>query len=71
MSYMSNKAILKEGVLDYIVKKFFLPKALEKDKEFQKLSKKADKALSDFEKAVNARLKKNNPKAKPIKIKSI
>ena len=34
MSFMSNKSILKEGVLDYIVKKFFLPKALEKDKEF-------------------------------------
>ena len=71
MSFMSNKSILKEGVLDYIVKKFFLPNALKKDKEFKKLSKKADKALSDFEKAVNARLKKSNPKAKPINIKSI
>ena len=71
MSFMSNKAILKEGVLDFIVKKFFLPNALKKDKKFQKLSKKADKALSDFEKAVNAELKRNDPKAKPIKIKSI
>jgi hypothetical protein len=71
MSYMNDKSILKEGVLDFIVKKFFLPKALKNDKEFQKLSKKADKALSDFEKAVNARLKKNNPNANPIKIKSI
>ena len=71
MSFMSDKAILKEGVLDFIVKKFFLPKALRKDKKFQKLSKKADKALSDFEKAVNAELNKSDPNAKPIKIKSI
>ena len=71
MSFMSNKAILKEGIIDAIVKKFFLKKALKKDKKFQKQLKKLDIALSDFEKAVNARLKKSNPKAKPIKIKSI
>ena len=68
MSFMSNKSILKEGVLDYIVKKFFLPNALKKDKEFKKLSKKADKALSDFEKAANAQLKKSDPNAKPVKL---
>ena len=71
MSYMSNKSILSEGVLDFIVKKFLLPKALKKDKEYQRLAKKADKALKDFQDAVNAELKKNNPNAKPIKIKSI
>tara|TARA_A100001011_G_C14152723_1_gene774722 strand:+ start:232 stop:432 length:201 start_codon:yes stop_codon:yes gene_type:complete len=55
---MSNKAILSEGVLDYIVKKYFLPKALKKDKEYQRLAKKADKALKDFQDAVNAELKR-------------
>ena len=58
MSYMSNKAILSEGVLDYIVKKYFLPKALKKDKEYQRLAKKADTALKDFQDAVNAELKR-------------
>ena len=58
MSYMSNKSILSEGVLDYIVKKYFLPKALKKDKEYQRLAKKADKALKDFQDAIN----KSNPK---------
>ena len=58
MSYMSNKSILSEGVLDYVVKKYFLPKALKKDKEYQRLAKKADKALKDFQDAIN----KSNPK---------
>ena len=58
MSYMSNKSILSEGVLDYIVKRYFLPKALKKDKEYQRLAKKADKALKDFQDAVNAELKR-------------
>ena len=58
MSYMSDKSILSEGVLDYIVKKYFLPKALKKDKEYQRLAKKADKALKDFQDAIN----KNHPK---------
>tara|TARA_Y100001972_G_scaffold75717_1_gene92052 strand:- start:1838 stop:2047 length:210 start_codon:yes stop_codon:yes gene_type:complete len=58
MSYMSNKSILSEGVLDYVVKKYFLPKALKKDKEYQRLAKKADKALKDFQDAVNAELKR-------------
>ena len=58
MSYMSDKSILSEGVLDYIVKKYFLPKALKKDKEYQRLAKKADKALKDFQDAIN----KSNPK---------
>ena len=55
---MSDKSILSEGVLDYIVKKYFLPKALKKDKEYQRLAKKADKALKDFQDAIN----KNHPK---------
>ena len=58
MSYMSDKSILSEGVLDYVVKKYFLPKALKKDKEYQRLAKKADKALKDFQDAVNAELKR-------------
>ena len=58
MSYMSDKSILSEGILDYIVKKYFLPKALKKDKEYQRLAKKADKALKDFQDAVNAELKR-------------
>ena len=36
MSFMSNKAILKEGIIDSIVKKLFLNKKLKKDKGFQK-----------------------------------
>ena len=71
MSFMSNKAILKEGIIDSIVKKLFLNKKLKKDKGFQKQVNKLNKALADFEKAVNAELKRNDPKAKPIKIKSI
>ena len=55
---MSDKSILSEGVLDYVVKKYFLPKALKKDKEYQRLAKKADKALKDFQDAIN----KSNPK---------
>ena len=58
MSYMSNKSILSEGVLDFIVKKYFLPKALKKDREYQRLAKKADKALKDFQDAVNVELKR-------------
>ena len=43
MSYMSNKAILSEGVLDYILKKFLLPKALKNDKKIKQLPKKTHK----------------------------
>ena len=68
MSFMSNKSILKEGIIDAIVKKFFLKKALKKDKNFQKQLKKLDTALSDFEKAANAQLKKSDPNAKPVKL---
>ena len=68
MSYMSNKAILSEGVLDYIVKKFLLPKALKNDKKFQQLAKKADKSLSDFEDAVNAELKKRKLDRRKVKL---
>ena len=68
MSFMSNKSILKEGIIDAIVKKFFLKKALKKDKKFQKQIKKLNKAISDFEKAANAEIKSLDSKAKPIKI---
>ena len=68
MSFMSDKAILKEGIIDAIVKKLFLNRALKKDKGFQKQVKKLNKALSDFEQAVNAEIKSVDPKAKPIKI---
>ena len=68
MSFMSNKAILKEGIIDAIVKKLFLNRALKKDKGFQKQVKKLNKALADFEKAANAELKTLNPKSKPIKV---
>tara|TARA_B100000287_G_C20198185_1_gene608897 strand:+ start:41 stop:244 length:204 start_codon:yes stop_codon:yes gene_type:complete len=65
---MSNKSILSEGVLDYIVKKFFLPKALKNDKEFQRLAKKADKSLADFEKVVNARIEKMKLDKQKVKV---
>ena len=41
-----------------MVKKYFLPKALKKDREYQRLAKKADKALKDFQDAVNVELKR-------------
>ena len=68
MSFMSNKAILKEGIIDSIVKKLFLNKKLKKDKGFQKQVNKLNKALADFEKAANAELKTLDPKSKPIKV---
>jgi len=68
MSYMSDKAILKEGLIDVIIKKLFLNRALKKDKGFQAQVKKLNNALADFEKAANAELKTLDPKAKPIKI---
>ena len=68
MSFMSNKSILKEGIIDSIVKKLFLNKQLKKDKGFQKQVNKLNKALADFEKAANAELKTLDPKSKPIKV---
>ena len=68
MSYMDDKSILKEGLIDTIVKKLFLNRTLKKDKGFKKQVKKLNKAISDFEKAANAEIKSLNPKAKPIKI---
>ena len=68
MSFMSNKAILKEGIIDSIVKKLFLNKKLKKDKGFQKQVNKLNKALADFEQAANAELKTLDPKSKPIKV---
>ena len=68
MSFMSNKAILKEGIIDSIVKKLFLNKKLKKDKGFQKQVNKLNKALADFEKAANAELKTLDPKSKPSKV---
>ena len=35
MSYMSDKSILKEGIIDSIVKKLFLNRTLKKDKGFK------------------------------------
>jgi len=68
MSYMSDKAILKEGLIDVIVKKLFLNKSLKKDKGFQKQIIKLNKAISDFEIAANAEIKSLDPNAKPVKI---
>ena len=68
MSYMSDKAILKEGLIDAIVKKLFLNKSLKKDKGFQKQIIKLNKAISDFEIAANAEIKSLDPDAKPVKI---
>ena len=51
MSYMDDKSILKEGLIDTIVKKLFLNRTLKKDKGFKKQVKKLNKAISDFEKA--------------------
>ena len=68
MSYMSDKAILKEGIIDSIVKKLFLNKKLKKSKAIKKQVKKLNNALADFEKAANAELKSLDPEAKPFKL---
>ena len=68
MSYMSDKAILKEGVIDSIVKKLFLNKKLKKSKAIEKQVKKLNNALADFEKAANAELRSLDPEAKPFKL---
>ena len=68
MSYMNDKSILKEGLIDTIVKKLFLNRALKKNKGFKKQVKRLNKAISDFEKAANAEIKSLDSKAKPIKI---
>ena len=65
---MNDKSILKEGLIDTIVKKLFLNRALKKNKDFKKQIKKLNKAISDFEKAANAEIKSLDSKAKPIKI---
>ena len=64
----SGLKILKEGLIDAIVKKLFLNKSLKKDKSFQKQIKKLNKAISDFERAANAEIKSLDPDAKPVKI---
>ena len=65
---MSDKAILKEGIIDSIVKKLFLNKKLKKSKAIKKQVKKLNNALADFEKAANAELKSLDPKATPFKV---
>ena len=68
MSYMSNKAILEEGIIDSMINKLFSNKKVKKNKKLQKQVKKLNSALADFEKAANAELKSLDPKAKPFKL---
>ena len=55
MSYMSDKAILKEGIIDSVLKTIFSSKNKKKSKKIEKQVKKLNNALADFEKAANAR----------------
>ena len=68
MSYMSNKAILEEGIIDSMINKLFSNRKVKKNKKLQKQVKKLNSALADFEKAANAELKSLDPKAKPFKL---
>ena len=69
MSYMSDKNILKEGLIDSIIKKLITKPVLKKSSKFNKAVGDLNSALSEFERLANAELKKTNPKAKPIKVK--
>ena len=68
MSYMSDKAILKEGIIDSVLKTIFSSKNKKKSKKIEKQVDKLNNALADFEKAANAELKSLDPKAKPFKL---
>ena len=68
MSYMSNKAILEEGIIDSMINKLFSNRKVKKNKKLQKQVKKLNSALADFEKAANAELKSLDPEAKPFKL---
>jgi len=65
---MSDKAILKEGIIDSVLKTIFSSKNKKKSKKIEKQVDKLNNALADFEKAANAELKSLDPKAKPFKL---
>ena len=68
MSYMSDKAILKEGIIDSVLKTIFSSKNKKKSNKIEKQVDKLNQALSAFEKSANAELKRLDPKAKPFKL---
>jgi|TARA_R110002167_G_scaffold43427_1_gene131195 preprotein translocase subunit SecA len=65
---MSDKVILKEGIIDSVLKTIFSSKNKKKSKKIEKQVKKLNNALADFEKAANAELKDIDPKSKPFKL---
>ncbi len=69
MSYMDDKNILKEGFIDKIITKLITKPILKRSSKFVGMIGDLNDQLADIEKLANAELKKNDPKAKPIKIK--
>lgn len=69
MSYMDDKNILKEGIIDKIIRKLITQPILKRSSKFSNAVDDLNDAISDFEKAATAEIRRNNPKAKPVKIK--
>ncbi len=68
MSYMDRKNILKEGLIDKIITKLITKPILRRSTKFMSMVGDLNDAIEELEKAANAELKKDNPKAKKIKI---
>ena len=69
MSYMDDKNILKEGIIDSIIRKLITQPILKRSSKFSNAVDDLNDAISDFEKAATAEIRKNDPKAKPVKIR--
>lgn len=69
MSYMDDKNILKEGVIDKIIRKLITQPILKRSDKFSNAIDDLNNAISSFEKAATAEIRKKDPKAKPVKIK--
>jgi len=68
MSYMDRKNILKEGLIDKIITKLITKPILRRSTKFMGMVGDLNDAIEELEKTANAELKKDNPKAKKIKI---
>ena len=69
MSYMDDKNILKEGIIDKIIRKLITKPILKRSSKFSNAVDDLNDAISEFEKAATAEIRKNDPKAKPVKIR--
>jgi len=66
---MDDKNILKEGIIDSIIRKLITQPILKRSSKFSNAVDDLNDAISDFEKAATAEIRKNDPKAKPVKIR--